>query len=156
MVTQDTDPAPAADVAAVLTLSDERELWLRRELAAEIRGYERGHLVGYAAGYLDGRQAEAAERDTFWRSVRELTLSLADPGGPEARESVNRRLMAAMSFERREAWRHWHERWTELRALSRDQAYVRQARSVQSWKRSYEQNVAIVLSEGGSGRGEAA
>ncbi len=44
----------AADIASLLALSDERDLWSRRILDAERRGYQRGRADGYDAGYTDG------------------------------------------------------------------------------------------------------
>ena len=49
-------------VAELLELSDERDRWLRRELAAERRGYLRGQAEGYEAGYRQG----AADCDAHW------------------------------------------------------------------------------------------
>lgn len=51
--------------SALLELSDERDLWLRRVLAAEVRGYDRGREAGYA----EGRRDEAAARDEDWAAL---------------------------------------------------------------------------------------
>jgi hypothetical protein len=51
--------------AVLLAVSDERDRWLLRVLRAEQRGFDRGR----EAGYLEGRQAEAAERDAAWAEI---------------------------------------------------------------------------------------
>jgi phosphosulfolactate phosphohydrolase-like enzyme len=51
-----TVPQPP-DIAALLALSDERDQWERRLLAAERAGWQaagRAHADGYHAGYIDG------------------------------------------------------------------------------------------------------
>lgn len=71
--------------AAVLERSAERELWLRRELAAEVRGYERGRAAGYEEGYA----ASEREMAQCWHEI-------ADPiacGGPSYAELERRRWM---------------------------------------------------------------
>lgn len=60
-------------VAAVLELSDERDLWQRRVLAAEIRGYRRGvaSMAGkYDRGFADGIMAYKAAQHGLHRSVQ--------------------------------------------------------------------------------------
>jgi hypothetical protein len=49
-------------VAELLDLSDERGRWLRRELAAERRGYDRGHRDGFCGGY----ERAAADLEASW------------------------------------------------------------------------------------------
>ena len=74
----------SADVTRChLALSNEREMWLRRVLAAEVAGFARGR----EAGYREGREAEAADRDAAW-------LRIARPvarGGPSFAELERRR-----------------------------------------------------------------
>jgi len=53
------------DAADITELSDERDRWLRRVLAAELRGYDRGRAAGYDAGYRQG----AADADSHWMWV---------------------------------------------------------------------------------------
>jgi hypothetical protein len=55
-----------ADVASLLVLSDERDVWLRRLLAAYHEGYARGREDGYQAGYVTGVLARKhADRDVY-------------------------------------------------------------------------------------------
>jgi hypothetical protein len=63
-----------ADIAALLALSDERDTWQRRLLAAEIRGYDRGHRDGYRCGYA---QAEAG-MDRRWHEHAD-PIARSDP-----------------------------------------------------------------------------
>jgi hypothetical protein len=49
-------------VAELLDLSDERDRWLRRKLAAERRGYDRGHRDGFRAGC----ERAAADLEASW------------------------------------------------------------------------------------------
>ena len=60
-------PEAPPDAAALLELSDERDLWLRRLLAAGRAAYQRGHLDGYAGGYAAGR----TDADDEWMDVLE-------------------------------------------------------------------------------------
>jgi hypothetical protein len=67
----------------VLALSGEREMWLRRMLAAERAAYERGR----ADGWRDGFEAAYREIEAAWHAV-------ADPvarGGPSHAELERRR-----------------------------------------------------------------
>lgn len=146
MVAENTSPA-----AELLALSDERD----RQLAMRLAAWREGWRFGYAAGYRRGREDEADETAERWRRAA-VGIKECIRDTPEWKASAARRLADALSFERRDAWEHWRKRWAELHALSRDRAYVRQARTIRPWKRSYEQNVAIMLSDGGSDRGEAA
>jgi hypothetical protein len=66
--------------AGILELSAERDMWLRRELAAGRRGYERGRRDGYAEGYAE------AERDMErrWREfARPMARQLQGPSYAE-------------------------------------------------------------------------
>jgi hypothetical protein len=60
-IVSDAGPDIAPDLALVLALSDERDGWLRRVLAAERAGYTRGLQVGRQQGYeLAHREMAAA------------------------------------------------------------------------------------------------
>jgi hypothetical protein len=98
-------------VAAVLDRSDERAAWLRRVLAAEIRGYDRGRADGYAAG----RRDESAERDAAWDAI---ARPAARPGpsytvleerrwGPGGREGFARQRPGDRPVRPRPAMRVW-------------------------------------------------
>ena len=77
------------DVASLLALSDERDQWMRCQLAAWREAYRLGRLDGIE----EGRALEAAERDGFWRnlgrrlaaqpSFAELERRRWGPGGRE-------------------------------------------------------------------------
>ena len=128
-----------------LALSDERDRGITRTLAGERRGYGRGYADGFAAGELAGRAAEIAEQSAAWQVAAGTVLTLADPNGPEARASVNRRLAAALAGERRDAAEHWGRRWAELLALAADPVHVRAALAVRPEHRSYEQAMTVLL-----------
>lgn len=77
--------ARSSDTAALLTLSRERDLWLRRLLDAE--------RAAYRAGYRDGRTDEQRDADRAWSAqppappvptgptFAELEARRWDPGG---------------------------------------------------------------------------
>jgi len=104
----DAAPHPALAVA-LLELSTERDGWLRRVLAAEIRGYDRGVAHTYPAAWADGYAAAEADMAEIWSLTTTFVLSVADRPGPEARDSVDRRLRAAVYAEREAAIAHWRE-----------------------------------------------
>lgn len=128
-----------------LALSDERDRGITRTLAGERRGYGRGYADGFAAGEMAGRAAEIAEQADAWRVAAGIVLASADPAGPDARASVNRRLAAALAGERRDAGEHWRRRWAELFALAADPAKVRAALAVKPERRGYEEVMIVVL-----------
>jgi hypothetical protein len=74
-----------AERVSILSLSAERDTWLRRELAAERRGFDRGR----AAGWRQGRESAHAEMAAAWRPVAERVRSLA--GSPTWAELEARR-----------------------------------------------------------------
>lgn len=95
----------AADIAALLELSYERDLWMRRLDVA----WREGWRIGFAAGHAAGRADEGAERDEAWhRNAFEMAAGL-DPDGPQARELTGVRIRAAESGGRRDAAEHWDE-----------------------------------------------
>jgi hypothetical protein len=61
------EPAPLAGaIAWVLELSDERDRYLARILAAERDGYARGYATGYDAGWLACiAELKRAQQDTY-------------------------------------------------------------------------------------------
>ncbi len=131
----------AADVAALLALSDERD----RELVLRLYTWRLGYAHGYALGAQDGRLAEVTERDQAWNSLARRVLSIAMPDGPEARESAARRLRAAEAGTRRDAAEHWRARWAELYRLSKDERFCREAAARDPFHRDYAQTVALIL-----------
>lgn len=66
-----TIPDPAS-IAAVLALSDERDLWQRAALARDRAAYWRGRQDGIT----EGRASEAAERDADWHRIASATVKL--------------------------------------------------------------------------------
>ncbi len=72
-----------ADVAWLLTLSDERDQGQRVCLARERAAYERGRADGIEAG----RRLEAAERDAGWARIAKPIAR----GGPTYAELQKRR-----------------------------------------------------------------
>lgn len=52
-------------LAALLALSDERDLWLSRVLRSWRDGYRAGHRDGYDAGYVDGIEARKHAQHLF-------------------------------------------------------------------------------------------
>lgn len=62
-------------VAALLELSDERDLWLRRLLAAEREAYRRGYEDGRGDGYRDGYSHAV----TDWKVTAAGMTKLAGP-----------------------------------------------------------------------------
>ena len=129
------------NVPAVLATSAERDAWLSRLLAAERAGYDRG----LADGIRQGRELEAAELDAAWNTAAAGVLVVADPKGPEARESAARRLRAAEAGCAREAREHWRRRLAYLHARSRDERFTRAAQATQPLSRDYEQIMALLL-----------
>jgi hypothetical protein len=81
--------------AELLELSDERDGWLRRVLAAERDGYERGHRDGWCEGYAAAETAMAARWAAFARpAARQLVRGIGLQrrrwqvrGQPRTRES---------------------------------------------------------------------
>ena len=61
----DTIPDPA-DIAALLELSDERNLWWRRVLDAECTGYERGFNDGRATACVALAEMEHRHQAVAW------------------------------------------------------------------------------------------
>lgn len=51
--------------AVLLALSDERDVWMARVLAAGRDGYERGRRDGYDSGYADGVEARKHAQHQF-------------------------------------------------------------------------------------------
>lgn len=135
------------EVAELLAISDERD----RQLALRHQAWREGYSHGVEAGYQSGRQDEHAETAQRWaQSAREIKEHIA--GTPEYRASAERRIADAVAYERRESWAHWHRRWAELRALARDPAFVREARTVRPRDRSYGQVMALLLADAEHGR----
>lgn len=121
--------------AALLELSAERDLWVRRLEAEYWRGYRVGRDRAWAEGWAAAE--ESAEREHQAVAARVLETD---------QQSMARRLRAAESGSRRDAIEHWRKRWAELERLSRDQRYVREARMVDPpWRRDYAQTMALLL-----------
>jgi hypothetical protein len=89
-VTSDAGRQPAPWQRALLELSDERDMWLRRVLGAWREGWRRGHAAGVARGY---RQA-CADMEASWQAIArpvayggtshaDLELLRWGPGGRE-------------------------------------------------------------------------
>ena len=96
----------AADIAALLELSYERDLWMRRLDVA----WREGWRIGFAAGHAAGRADEGTERDEAWRRNARDDRRPARPEGPPAREQgAQRRIRAAEAGSRRDADEHWRE-----------------------------------------------
>jgi hypothetical protein len=74
-------PAQFYPPAAILELSDERDIWAQRVLDAERAGYARG----YADGDRDGYERGARLLETGWRSIAPV------PGEPTHAELEIRR-----------------------------------------------------------------
>jgi hypothetical protein len=123
-----------ARCAALLELSSERDQWLRRLLAAEREGYDRGRADGFDEGWIAAEDYDEREHQAVAARVLET---------PE--QSVARRLRAAEAGCRRDALDHWRKRWAELYRLSRDERLIREALTTEPLKRSYEQVMALVL-----------
>jgi len=90
------DPVPLAGaIGELLEVSDERDSWMRRIMAAGRDGYVRGLADGVALG----RRLEAAERDRAWDAIAG-PISRIDPafmsrrwavrGEPRTRETFGR------------------------------------------------------------------
>jgi hypothetical protein len=140
--TSPTTTIPSSpDISRVLADSDEQDAHLALRLAA----WREGWRIGYELGVQDGRQQEGAERDEAWNRAARAALAIADPRGPEARDSASRRVLAAEAGCRRDAAAHWRARWAELFARSRDERFVREAQATRLLKRSYEQTMALML-----------
>ena len=88
----------AAEIAAVLERSDERELFLQRILAAERTGYERGRQAGRVEGCADAE----ARLEASWR---ELAVPVSRRV-PLPKIGWERRLRAAEAESRRQAFQH--------------------------------------------------
>jgi hypothetical protein len=80
--------------ADLLAESDRHDMWLRRLLDAERRGYARGHEAGFAAGWA----ASEADLAASWHA---LTEPVAHP-----ERVTGRRIQAALAGERRDAAEH--------------------------------------------------
>jgi hypothetical protein len=93
-----TDQNPIARYTEVLALSDERDRRLRRVLAAERAGFDRGYAAGRKAGY---EQCDA-DREAGWQTI---ARPLADPDA-RRRETAARCLSAAEAGTRRDAADH--------------------------------------------------
>jgi hypothetical protein len=91
-----------------------------RATQLEHAAYERGRAAGYSAG----RQDEAADLAEQWRTTASQVIAAADPGSPQARTSVNRRIQAAITGGRQDAHEHWcgfhakAQHWPEPELLS--------------------------------------
>jgi hypothetical protein len=127
--------ATGGDVTAcnVLALSGERDLWLRRELAAERRGYARGWDDGHRAGY---EQAEADREDAWCHVMRRYA-----PG--YERERADRALRAAEAGCRRDAAEH-------------ERTFVARAYNTPAWQRTDVQRATVQAYPPPAGRAGAA
>ena len=90
-MTTDVRTAATPRQRALLEISDERDLWLRRVLDAERSGLRRGIAAGRALGYADA----LAELESDWQSVARPVAY------PE--ETAARRVRAAEANCRRDA-----------------------------------------------------
>ena len=102
-------PYTAAQRAAILARSDERDTYLARILVAERRGFERGREAGFADGY---QAAEADQRDEWMTTKRLLhhaTAPVLDPKGwsRDQQQEAARIVRAAEAAERRDAGERW-------------------------------------------------
>jgi hypothetical protein len=82
-------------LAALLALSDERDLWLRRVLAAWRDGHRDGYRRGYDRGYLDGikarKHAEHLLVDVIGAHLARWDGLRADFGKPRPGDYTGRR-----------------------------------------------------------------
>jgi hypothetical protein len=89
-----------ADIAALLALSDERDVWLLRLLAAERAAYDRGHRDGHRDGYELAAAHMAAAWDSIADPISRGILPGGDPGTRRAR---------AERLDRADAWERWKD-----------------------------------------------
>ncbi|HEY5360301.1 MAG TPA: hypothetical protein VIJ82_21885 [Streptosporangiaceae bacterium] len=109
-----TEPVPLrkALVDYWLAVSDERDRYLKRILAAWREGWLSGHAAGYAAGYATAEEDMAAA----WHEI-------ADPvsrGRDLKAEGWERRIAAATAEERDAAREHWREFFRQAAATRED------------------------------------
>lgn len=116
------------DAAAVLELSAERDLWLRRLVATGREEYQRGRREGVT----EGRELEAAEREAAWRRNSAALVAAVFPDSRQARESAQRRIRAAEAGCRRDASEQWH-------------GFHERARATPPGKRNEVQRAALAL-----------
>lgn len=95
-----TVPPRSDGVRAWLRLSDERDWWIRRVLAAELAVWHRDEDECWQRGYA---QAEA-DMERAWREV----AGPVSHGRSAIAEGWERRVRSAEAASKRAAWAHWH------------------------------------------------
>jgi hypothetical protein len=105
----------ASRVRAWLALSDERDRWIARLLAAERDAWRRGYLAGYDAGAADAA-VELAVMDAKWEARDQW----------RAWAARNKELLQPADVRLNRA----------LRQVKQDMTFIDQARSKQPWRRS--------------------
>lgn len=96
---------PDRTQAALFALSDERDLWLRRVLDAERRGYARGREAGFGEGYRQAEADQAEQHKVTQRLIHAAIAPTLDSQGWAREQAADaaRRVRAAEAAERRDA-----------------------------------------------------